>query len=313
MKIVFAGSPQFAIPTLDALIAAGHDILAVYTQPDRPAGRERTLQPPPVKRHALHLGLRIEQPERIRREEPRAVLQSLHPDVMVVVGYGQILPAWLLALPRHGCLNLHASLLPAYRGAAPVQWAIANGEAITGNTTMLMDEGMDTGPMLLQWETRIGSDETSPELAARMSVAGAELVIETLDGLASGRITPRPQDDSLATRAPILRKEDGLVDWSWPAAKIYNRLRAFDPWPGIYTTYQGRRLAICAAHPADPPPFDAAARAGALRMMGAQLLVTCGGSTSLIVQEVQPEGRKRMSARDFANGAQLGLESLLGS
>jgi methionyl-tRNA formyltransferase len=276
-------------------------------------GREQTLQAPPVKVRALDLGLRVEQPERIRRDEPRAVLEGLRPDVMVVVGYGQILPPWLLELPRYGCVNLHGSLLPAFRGAAPIQWAIANGESVTGNSTMQMDAGMDTGPVLLQWETPIGPEETSPQLAERMSAAGASLIVETLHGIASGSLQPTPQDDSKASKAPILRKEDGLINWTWSAAKIYNRLRGFDPWPGIYTGWQGRKLAILAAQPLQQSPFLAGETPGTAHLTRQDFLVACGEGTALSVREVQPEGRKRMSARDFANGAKLISGSLLGS
>lgn len=312
MRIVFAGSPRFAIPTLERLVQSGHEILAVYTQPDRPAGREQNLQPSPVKARALELGLRIEQPERIRRDESRTVLEGLKPDEMVVVGYGQILPAWLLDLPRYGCVNLHGSLLPAYRGAAPIQWAIANGDKITGNTTMQMDVGMDTGPILLQWETAIGPDETAPQLAERMSVAGAELMIRTLDGIVSGAVKPRPQDGTRATTAPLLKKEDGLINWSWHAAKIYNRLRGFDPWPGIYTTFQGKRLVLTSVKPAESSPFGATARPGQVHLARQELAVCCGEGSALILLEAQPEGRRRMTAREFANGAKLGAESVLG-
>ena len=313
MKIVFAGSPKFAIPTLERLVQTGHEILAVYTQPDRPAGREHTLQPPPVKVRALELGLRIEQPERIRRDEPRAVLESLHPEAMIVVGYGQILPPWLLELPRYGCINLHASLLPALRGAAPIQWAIANGEAKTGNTIMLMDPGMDTGPILQQWETAIGPEETAPQLAQRMSVAGAELMIKTLNGILDGSVQPVPQDDTRATKAPILKKEDGLIDWSWSAEKIFNRLRGFYPWPGIYTTFQGRRLAITSAKVAGPFPGADSAAPGLVHVTKHEVLVRCGDGSALLIGEVQPEARKHMSAREFSNGAKLSTGGALGS
>ncbi|MSO19845.1 MAG: methionyl-tRNA formyltransferase [Acidobacteria bacterium] len=305
MKIVFAGSPKFAIPTLQRLVAGGHEMSAVYTQPDRPVGREQKLHPPPVKEAALRLGLRVEQPERIRRDEPRAILEGLQPDVMIVVGYGQILPPWLLELPRYGCINLHASLLPAYRGAAPIQWAIANGETITGNTTMLMDPGMDTGPALLQWETAIGPDETSPELAERMSVAGADLMMETLDGVVAGRLHPQRQDDSRASKAPLLKKEDGLIDWAWSATRIYNRLRGFTPWPGIYTEFRNKRLVITSARPAVHANSGAALPVGTIANGTEGVLVACGEQTILQVVEVQLEGRRRMSAREFMNGAQI--------
>jgi methionyl-tRNA formyltransferase len=311
MRIVFAGSPKFAIPTLERLAQAGYEILAVYTQPDRPVGRDQLLQPPPVKLAAERLGLRVEQPERIRRDEPRAVLESLKPDVMVVVGYGQILPPWLLELPPFGCINLHASLLPAYRGAAPIQWAIANGEIVTGNTTMQMDPGMDTGPTLLQWQTMVGPDETAPQLAERLSSAGADLMIETLEGVTSGRIIAKPQDDSVATKAPILKKEDGLIDWNWSATTIYNRLRGFDPWPGIYTSFQGRRLAIVSARPVRDFVGAAPSVPGTILQLKPEVVIACGNNSALIINDVQSEGRRRMTVREFANGAKLSVGCIL--
>ena len=300
MKIVFAGSPQFAVPTLQAL-AAGHDICGVITQPDRPVGREHQVQAPPVKEAALGLGLGVHQPEKIKSPEARALLESLWPEAVVVVGYGQILPPWLLELPRYGCINLHASLLPAYRGAAPIQWAVANGESKTGVTTMQMDPGMDTGPILLQWETEIGSEETAVALAERMSGPGAALMLETLAGLQAGNITPRPQDNSLASRAPLLKKEDGLIDWNQTARQIFNRTRGFLPWPGTYTGFRGSKLQVWWARPHPSP--DSGAAPGQLLIGKDTLRVVCGGGTVLDVLEVQLEGRRRMSAADFVRGA----------
>src|SRR3990172_11807469 len=225
MKLVFAGSPTFAVPTLERLTVEGHDIRAVITQPDRPVGREQRLQPPPVKEAARRLSLPVHQPEKIKSDDARRLLESIQPEAVVSVGYGQILPPWLLDLPRYGCINLHASLLPAYRGAAPIQWAIANGETRTGLTTMLMDPGLDTGPILLRWETNIGPEETAIELAERLSVAGTDLMIETLRGLEAGKIKPQPQDNARASRAPLLKKEHGQIDWSMTAQQICNRVR----------------------------------------------------------------------------------------
>ena len=242
MKLVFAGSPQFAVPTLEAL-AAGHEIIGVVTQPDRPAGREQQVQPSPVKQAALRMGLPVYQPEKIKSDEGRALMEPLRPEAMVVVGYGQILPPWLLELPRYGCINLHASLLPAYRGAAPIQWAVANGETRTGVTTMQMDAGMDTGPMLLQWETEIGTEETAIELGERMSMAGTKLTLDTLTGLEAGTLAAIPQDNARASKAPLLKKEHGLIDWSMTAQQIFNRLRGFTPWPGIYSGFRGKKHA----------------------------------------------------------------------
>jgi methionyl-tRNA formyltransferase len=313
MKIVFAGSPNFAIPTLERLVAAGYQVIAVYTQPDRPVGRSQQLQSPPVKLAAQRLGLRIEQPERIRRDESRAVLEDLRPEVMVVVGYGQILPPWLLELPRYGCVNLHASLLPAYRGAAPIQWAIANGEPVTGNTTMQMDPGMDTGHILLQQQTAIGPDETAPQLAERLSLSGADLMIETLEGIVGGTLPPRPQDNSRATKAPILKREDGLIDWNWSARKIYNRLRGFDPWPGIYCLTEGRRLTIAAARPQLMETFPAGLAPGTVAQVKPEVIIACGENSALLLEQVQPEGRRQMTAREYLNGAKLAVGSLLSS
>jgi methionyl-tRNA formyltransferase len=302
MKIVFAGSPQFAVPTLEALVAERHEILAVVTQPDRPVGRNQQLQALPVKQAAQRLGLTVHQPEKIKSDQGRALMESLAMDAMVVVGYGQILPPWLLHLPRYGCINLHASLLPAYRGAAPIQWAVATGEIKTGVTTMQMDPGMDTGPILLTWETAIGSEETAVSLAERMSAPGAELMLKTLMGLVGGTITPTPQDNAHASKAPLLKKEHGLIDWSLTAQQIFNRLRGFTPWPGIYTEFRGKKLQIWQARPHAVP--GSGNPSGAILLSKEMLGVSCGGGTLLELLELQLEGRRRMSAADFVNGAQ---------
>jgi methionyl-tRNA formyltransferase len=329
MKIIFAGSPAFAVPTLERLAAHGNEALGpeaydaeafeialVVTQPDRPVGRKQELQAPPVKEAAVRLNLPVFQPERIKGDESRARLEAIRPDAIVVVGYGQILPPWLLDLPRYGCVNLHASLLPAYRGAAPIQWAIANGETKTGNTTMLMDPGMDTGPILLQWETEIGPEETAIELALRLSAAGPDLMIETLRRLEAGTVTPQPQDNSLASRAPLLKKEHGHIDWTLTAREIANRVRGFLPWPGCYTGFRGRKLQIWRARPYQNQERErlvAAAPKGAadgtphpsqLLPSPDALFVTCGQATFLEILELQLEGRRRMTAAEFLHGAQ---------
>jgi methionyl-tRNA formyltransferase len=301
MKLVFAGSPQFAVPTLEAL-AASHEVLGVVTQPDRPVGRDQQLHAPAVKQEALRLGLAVHQPEKIKSEAGRALMESLHPEAVVVVGYGQILPPWLLELPRYGCINLHASLLPAYRGAAPIQWAVANGETKTGVTTMQMDPGMDTGPILLVWETAIGPEETAVELAERMSGPGAELMLQTLAALEAGTIRPVPQDNSRATKAPLLKKEYGLIDWNLTAQQIFNRMRGFTPWPGIYTGFRAKKLQIWQARPHDTS--ETSAPSGSLLVGKDGLSVYCGGGTMLDLLEVQIEGRRRMSAADFVHGFQ---------
>jgi len=264
-------------------------------------GRDQVLQPPPVKQAAERLGLVVHQPEKIKSDQGRALMERLRPEAMVVVGYGQILPPWLLELPRYGCVNLHASLLPAYRGAAPIQWAVANGETKTGVTTMLMDPGMDTGPTLLMWETGIGPEETAVELAERMSGPGAELMLKTLAGLEAGAITPRPQDNSRATKAPLLKKEHGLIDWSLTAQQIFNHLRGFTPWPGIYSGFRGRKLQIWAARP--HATSNSGASPGTLLLTRDELRVVCGGGTALDLLEVQLEGRRRLSAAEFLHGS----------
>jgi methionyl-tRNA formyltransferase len=303
MKIVFAGSPRFAIPTLERL-AANHHIAAVLTQPDRPAGRAQEMQPPPVKVAALRLGLTVHQPEKIKSDSARELLQRLQPDAMVVVGYGQILPPWLLELPRLGCINLHASLLPAYRGAAPIQWAVVNGETKTGLTTMQMDPGMDTGPILLQWETEIGAEETAVELADRMSQAGPELMTQTLRELESGTLTAQPQDNSRASRAPLLKKEHGRIDWNLTAGEIFNRVRGFLPWPGAYTGFRGQKLQIWRAKPY-PGFTNSGALPGQLLLDGENLRVVCGSGAGLHLLEVQLEGKRRLSVADFTRGIRL--------
>jgi methionyl-tRNA formyltransferase len=305
MNLVFMGTPQFAVPTLRRLVEAGHRVLAVYTQPDRPKGRGQKEALSPVKEAALELSLDVRQPERVRRPEVVAELQALHPDAMVVVGYGQIIPQSIIDIPPLGIINVHASLLPKYRGAAPIQWAIARGETHTGVTTMKIDAGLDTGAMLLKWETGIGPEETAPELAERLSAAGADLLVDTLHGLQAGTIVPEPQDNGQATLAPIIKKEDGLIDWTSPARDIRNRIRAFVPWPGAYTFFRGQRLHIWNAREttADHP--------GILRVRNRVLVAGCGNSTGLELLEVQLEGRKRMPAQAFLNGNPIPYQEAL--
>jgi len=307
VKLVFLGTPEFAVPSLEALTAAGHQIAAVYTQPDRPAGRKQELKAPPVKEAALRLGLDVRQPERIRHcvEE----LAALKPDAMAVVGYGQIIPQAIIDIPPLGILNVHASLLPKYRGAAPIQWAIANGETVTGVTIMRIDAGLDTGDILLQEAAEIGPEETAPELASRLAPLGARLLVQALEGLASGTITPVPQDHSQATLAPILKREDGLVDFRWPAQKIANRARGFQPWPGAWTTWRGQRLYLWRCRPADA---ECPAAPGKMFSHERRLFAACGGNTVLEVLELQPEGRKRMDAASFLNGYRLSDSDILG-
>jgi len=298
MRAVFMGTPAFAVPTLAAMTGAGHSVELVITQPDRPAGRKQTLTPPPVKIKALELGLEVFQPRRIKSADSFERLAAIAPDVIVVVGYGQIIPQPILDLPPLGCINVHASLLPKYRGAAPINWAVANGETRGGVTTMRLIFKLDAGDMLLQCATPIGPAETAQELLDRLAPIGAGLLVETLAGLEAGSITPRPQAEEEATYAPILKRADGEIDWNLPASRIYNRLRGFTPWPGIYTYFRGRRLEIHRARPLDqagPPP-------GAVATTGGQLGVGCGEASMLALDDLQPEGKKRMAAADFVRG-----------
>jgi len=310
MHLVFLGTPSFAVPTLERVVAAGHRVLAVFTQPDRPKGRGGETSTPPVKEAAIRLGLTVYQPERVRRPEVVEQLRQLNPDAMVVVGYGQIIPQAIIDIPRLGIINVHASLLPKYRGAAPIQWAIANGETRSGVTTMRIDAGLDTGDMLLKWETDIGPDENAQELGERMATAGADLLMETLSGLESGSIRAEAQDNSQATLAPILKREDGIIDWSWPAHKIFNRARGFLPWPGTYSFFRGQLFHVWKARVAQE---TAAGHPGRLIPQKRRLFVVCGGGTALEPLEVQVEGRKRMSAEAFLNGHRLNENETLGA
>jgi methionyl-tRNA formyltransferase len=300
MKLVFCGTPLFAVPTLERLAAAGHELQLVVTQPDRPQGRGMELTAPPVKQSALKLGLPVIQPEKIKKNEDfQSQLTALQPDAIIVVGYGRIIPPWMLQLPRHGNINVHASLLPKYRGAAPVQWAIARGETVTGVTTMLLNEGLDTGDILLQKEMALQPDDTAVTFAPRLSELGADLLIETLRGLEDKTIAPIPQDHSQATLAPILKKEDGLVDFSRIATDIHNRLRGFQPWPGAHTQFRGKNLKFISARPDDTPSNLSP---GELRVGDEKLFVGCGARTVLQLLQVQPEGKKSLTAREFING-----------
>jgi methionyl-tRNA formyltransferase len=303
MRCVFLGTPAFAVPALEALVAAGHDIVSVVTQPDRPRGRGQQLSTSPVKETALRHALAVYQPERIRRPEAIAELAALAPDVMIVVGYGQIIPQAAIDIPPHGIINLHASLLPKYRGAGPVQWSIANGETRTGVTTMRIDAGLDTGDMLLKAETDIGPDESAVELGARLADMGAALLVETLEKIAS--IVPRKQDGAQATYAPLLKKEDGAIDWREPARTIHNRVRGLQPWPGAYTRFRGRQLHIWKARVGAQEP----GAPGSLRLYP---LRAVAGEGALELIEVQLEGRQRMAGETFANGQRITGSDILG-
>jgi methionyl-tRNA formyltransferase len=296
VRLIFLGTPAFAVPTLEAMARAGHDIPLAVTQPDRPRGRGQTPAAPPVKEAAIRLGIEVYQPERVRRPEAVERLRSIGPDAMIVVGYGQIIPRSVIDLAPLGIINVHASLLPKYRGAGPIQWSIVNGETRTGVTTMRIDAGLDTGDMLLKTETDIGAAENAIELGRRLSVMGADLLVETLARIRE--IVPEKQDPLQATYAPLLKKEDGLIDWSRPAAAIHNQVRGLQPWPGAYTTFRGQTLHIWKSRVVEKASLKPWA-------------VACGQS-GLELVEVQLEGRKRMSAADFANGQRLTENDKLG-
>jgi methionyl-tRNA formyltransferase len=303
MRVVFCGTPQFAVPSLQALLAAGHEVPLVLAQPDRPVGRKQVLTPPAVKQAALAAGLSVAQPEKIRNNaELEAQLREVAPDVIVVVAYGRIIPPWMLHLPRFGNVNVHGSLLPKYRGAAPIQWALANGETETGVTTMLLDEGLDTGPMLGRTVLPIGEEETAVDLTPRMAAAGAALLMKTLEDLATGTANPVPQDSLQATLAPILSREDGRVDFSRNAQQIYNRWRGFQPWPGAFAQFRGEKLALLQLRmnnlQSDAPP-------GTLEVRDERLLFSCGDHFQLEIVEAQPAGKRAMSAAELLRGLRL--------
>lgn len=302
MRIVFMGTPRAAVPSLQRCFEDGHEVVAVWTRPDKPAGRGNRLAIPPVKEWAQAHGLSVHQPAKIKTAEASTLFASHNAEVAVVVAYGRILPTEFLQAPRRGCLNVHFSLLPLYRGAAPVNWAIVNGETKTGVTTMFIEEKLDAGPILLQRDTLIGDRETAPQLMDRLAAIGADLLSETLNRL--NEITPSPQRDRGATFAPMLKRENGLIDWSASAFSIERCVRAFQPWPTAFTSYQSRRLIVWHA--------DAKARVRPAAHVGEiieahadQLIVKCGEGTALCLIEVQPEGKRRMSVRDFLNGTPL--------
>ena len=309
MRIVFMGTPQAAVPTLRRCVDDGHEIVAVWTQPDRPARRGHKLAQSPIKEFALAHGITVHQPQRIRTDEARQLFASHDADVAVVVAYGRILPDEFLRAPSRGCINVHFSLLPRYRGAAPANWAIVNGDNQTGVTTMFIEPTLDTGPILLQRATEIGPTETAPELMLRLSEIGAEALSETLANLDD--ITPKPQDDSQATFAPILKKEDGLIDWTTQAKAIENRVRGLQPWPNAYTSFNARGLTIWRAEPL--ASANTQAEPGeVISAYGDDLTVQCGHGTALRLLELQPESRKRMSGREFLAGKQLKVGDRLG-
>ena len=298
------GSATFALPSLNKLFENGASITGVITQPDKPSGRGQALHSPPVKQRAFDLHLPVFQPESLKAAKARALFEALEPNMIVVVAYGKILPPWLLRLPQYGCINVHGSVLPKYRGAAPVHWAIANGETITGVCTMQLDEGLDTGPVYLCGETPIEPGETAPVLYDRLACMGGELMLETVQGIVHGRLQPKPQDDSKATYAPILKKEHGYIDWSMPAVAIHNRVRAFNPWPGTVTMFRGRTCKILKTAVRESLA-TLPQGAGEIILTKHSLMVTCGKGTILDILTIQPENRKPVSGWDFANGARI--------
>ena len=308
LRIVYCGTPEFAVPSLRRLAERPEfSVEAVITQPDRPRGRGGHVSSSPVKETALELGLHVYQPESIKSESSQDFLKRIAPEAVVIIAYGQIVPASLLTIPRLGWINVHASLLPLYRGAAPIHWAIANGETVTGLTTMQIDAGMDTGPTLLRRELEIGPHETSPELAARMSASGADLIVETLMRFDRGEIAPIPQQERDATYAPILKKEDGRIDWAKPAQQIYNRMRGFTPWPGSHSTFRGQTCHLWGRFGTSSRAWAGLAPGDIIDTTRKEFHVLCGEGTTLQLEHVQIEGRKKLSAREFANGARLGL------
>jgi methionyl-tRNA formyltransferase len=305
MRIVFLGTGDFAVPSLEALVNGGHDVAALVTQPDREKGRGRHVAPPPVKPVAEARGIRILQPRRIRDEPQIAALHELQPEVLVVVAYGQILPKAVLDVAAHGAINVHGSLLPRWRGAAPIQWAIAAGDTETGVTTMQLDEGLDTGPILLAQTTAIGREETTADLSPRLAALGAGLLLTTLRGVADGTLRPLPQDSSRATLAPLLKKEDGRIDWTRSAQVLDCRVRGFHPWPGAFALHEGRLVKVLRARPEGTVGTGAAQPGTVLTVDETGIVVACGEDSRLRLLEVQPESRRAMPAAAFASGAHL--------
>lgn len=302
MRLVFCGTPQFAVPTLKALLQAGHRVELVLSQPDRASGRGMEVQISPLKLYAEQHGLELTQPEKIRNNtELQERLRALSPDAIIIVAYGRLIPPWMLSLPKHGNLNVHASLLPKYRGAAPIQWAVANGETETGITTMRIDEGLDTGDILLQERVPILPRQTSVDLSPVLAEVGAELMVRTLAGLEQGTLRATKQDSTKATLASILQREDGRVDWSRTAQQIFDRWRGFQPWPGAFTSFRGKKLLLHTMQVVADAPGSSAAP-GTLVRQANRLLTACGESTWLELLELQAEGKRRMPVEAFLNG-----------
>jgi methionyl-tRNA formyltransferase len=308
-RIIFFGTPPFAIPALKGLLSGTDQVIAVVTQPDREKGRGRKVVTSPVKELALKEGLSIFQPEKAKEKSFQEELRGLQPDLILVVAYGQILPLSILRIPRYGAINVHASLLPKYRGAAPIAWAVLNGEEVTGVTLMMMDEGMDTGNILLQRSVPISKDETSDTLHARLASLGAQLLLETLEKLKGGNLRPIPQDHSKATYAPPLKKMDGRIDWRKEATEIDRQVRGFNPWPGAFTEWEGGFLKI---YKGEVREGASAAKPGAVVWVGSDFIEVATGKGSFLIREAQREGKKRMSIRDFLLGHPISVGAVLG-
>ena len=308
MKIVFMGTPDYAVETLKALINAKHDVVAVFCQPDKPVGRKQILTAPPVKQTALEYGIPVYQPATLRDEAPKAILRDIAPDVMVVVAYGKLLPEDVLSIPKYGCVNGHASLLPAYRGASPIQWCIVCGEKKTGITTMLMDKGMDTGDILEQTVVEIGAEETAEELFERLSHLSAKLMISTLEKLEKGEITPIKQDEEKASYAPIIKKEMAKLDFNKTATEIHNAIRGYYSWPCAYFFLNGKRVKVINAVVGD----STNAAAGTVVGNTNELVIACAGGTSIKINVLQPEGSKQMTAKQYLNGNNIEIGMAVG-
>lgn len=300
MKIIFMGTPNFAAASLEALIASKHEIMAVVTQPDKPKGRKGELTPSPVKTIAVEKGIKVYQPVRVREQEFVEILRGYNPDVIIVVAFGQIIPESILEIPKYGCVNIHGSLLPKYRGAAPIQWAVLDGEKETGVTTMLMDKGVDTGDILLKRVINLAEDETAGSLFDKLMALGAETILETLEGLENGSITPEKQGESPTDYAKMLTKAMGLIDFTRTAAELDCFIRGMNPWPSAYTVLDGKTLKIWKAK-----PVDGNGGAGSVLSVGKDSFIVCCGENALEILEVQLEGKKRMSAGDFLKGTHL--------
>ncbi|HEV8540238.1 MAG TPA: methionyl-tRNA formyltransferase [Nitrospiraceae bacterium] len=311
MRIVFMGTPEFAVPSLKALLRSDDSVGGVVTQPDRPKGRGGALAAPPIKLLSLQHGLPLLQPAKMKDPAFLDALRAWKPDCIVVTAFGRILPPAILAIPPRGCVNVHASLLPKYRGAGPIQWAIINGERETGITTMLMDEGMDTGPMLLQEATPILPGDTAGSLSARLADIGGRLAVETLRRVKEGTVSPRPQDHAQATMAPLLKKEDGLIDWTMAALAIANRIRGMSPWPGAYTYAKDDRLTIWKAAPIEGQ--GNATKPGTIVEVKKDAILVAAGTGQLAITEIQPANSRRMNVAQYLPGHPLPLGLVLGA